>query len=334
MGIRGLSSFIRWKLPNARTSVTWHKHRGEVWGIDCSCILYRARSANLSPITVLASLLIRMRNADIRAVCIFDGRPPAAKSETVESRRVARKAVHKEMADIQTELKDQTLTLTEKAAMETRHAALQKKAPVVSGSDKDEIKNLLYAAGVQFITAYGEADDVLAHLCRNGILQAVISTDMDMLARGIPLLIIPETYDTTVLTQLRLVDILTGLDLTQNQFVDACVLMGSDYSCKGWQPIEPKTAIAKAREGVDWAILDPTGTMQKGCDLLSGRDIQWTDIVSEKQRAKWDLGAPSCEPETLAALALENRWPVSWGATLGQNSALAGLEPATLRLKA
>ena len=326
MGIRGLSSFIRWKLPNARTSVSWLKHRGEVWGIDCSCILYRARSANLSPITVLASLLVRMRNAGIRAICIFDGRPPAAKSDTVESRRVVRKAVHKEMADIQSELKEQeqTLTLTEKAAMETRHAALQKKAPVVSGSDKDEIKHLLYAAGVQFITAYGEADDVLAHLCRNGTLQAVISTDMDMFARDIPLLIIPETYDTTVLTQLRLADILTGLDLTQNQFVDACVLMGSDYSCKGWQPIEPKAAIAKAREGVVWTIVDPTGTMQKGCDLLSGRDIQWTDIVSEKQRAKWDQGVPVCEPETLAALVREHQWPVSWGTILGQKIGSCG----------
>lgn len=317
MGIRGLSSFIKWRIPSARTSPNWSKYRGTTWGIDCSCILYRARAANLSPITVLASLLVRLRQAGIRAICIFDGRPPAAKSDTIESRRVIRQAAQKEMAEIRSDINEKELTISEKSAMEARHAVLQNKAPVISATDKDDVKNLLYAAGVQFITAYGEADDVLAHLCRTGELQAVVSTDMDMLARGVPLLVIPETNDTSVLTVIRLADILNGIGLTQVQFVEACVLMGSDYSCKGWQPMDPRVAIPAARTGVIWGDIDPSGVMKQGRDILLGTGVTWNDIVSEKQRAKWDLGAPPFEPDNLATLVATHRWPASWSAILG-----------------
>ena len=325
MGIRGLNSFIKWQIPNVRTSPNWSKYRGTTWGIDCSCILYRARAANLSPITVLASLLVRLRQAGIRAICIFDGRPPAAKSETIETRRVIRQAAQKEMAEIRADINERDLTISEKVAMETRHAVLQNKAPVISGADKDDVKNLLYGAGVQFITAYGEADDVLAYLCRTGEVQAVVSTDMDMLARGVPLLVIPDTNDTSVLTVIRLADILSGLGLTQIQFVEACMLMGSDYSCKGWQPMDPRVAIPAAHTGINWDEIDPTGVMKQGRDLLMGTNITWNDIVSEKQRAKWSQGAPSVEPANLAALVATHKWPASWSTILGTKHAGDGI---------
>jgi hypothetical protein len=310
MGIKGLGGFIKWKIPNARKSVTWAGHSGERWGVDCSCLLYRARGAGLSPLTVIASLLVRLRRCGIEPVFIFDGRPPAAKADVVDQRRVFRQAAHKEMADIKVGLEAADLTAGEKSDMERRHADLQKKAPVVTGGDKDEIKKLLYGAGVQFVTASGEADDVLAFLCRTGYLQAVLSTDMDMLPRGVPLLVIPETADATVLTQIKLADVLVGLGLDYPQFVNACMLMGSDYS-GSW--LGPKEAVALAKKGFAWSAVgaDPS-VMEQGVALLSGTGVQWEEIVSEKQRAKWDLGRPPCEAETLTAFATSNGWPTDW----------------------
>jgi len=306
MGIKGLGGFIKWKLPNARKTL---KLTTGTLGVDCSCLLYRARGSNLSAVTVIASLLVRLRKAKITPIFVFDGRPPAAKADVVDQRRVVRQATHKEMADIKMGLEDETLTMIEKADMERRHAVLQKKAPTVSSGDKDEIKRLLYAAGVQFITAAGEADDVLAYLCRNGTLQGVISTDMDMLARGVPLLVIPETADTSVLTQIRLDDVLTGLGLTYPQFVDACMLMGSDYSGKDWVSVDPKEAVTRAKRGASLP-----SEMEHGVALLTGSGIVWEDIVSEKQRAKWLLGRPVPEPENLTTFA--TGWPADWVRTL------------------
>lgn len=309
MGIRGLGGFIKWKTPHARKSLNLMIYAGQSWGVDCSCLLYRARGSNLSATTVIASLLVRLRKAKITPIFIFDGKPPAAKADVIDQRREQRQAVQKEMADIKTELEDETLTVTEKADMERRHAALQKKAPTVSSGDKDEIKRLLHTAGVQFITASGEADDVLAYLGRNGTIQGVISTDMDMLARGLPLLVIPETADTSVLTEIRLDRVLAGLGLTYPQFVNACMLMGSDYSGKDWTSVDPKEAVARAKRSDALP-----SEMEHGVTLLTGSGIIWEEIVSEKQRVKWDLGRQPPEPENLAAFAVG--WPADWVSVL------------------
>jgi len=132
---------------------------------------------------------------------------------------------------------------------------------------------------------------------------------MDMLARGVPLLVIPETADTSVLTQIRLDDVLTGLGLTYPQFVDACMLMGSDYSGKDWVSVDPKEAVTRAKRGASLP-----SEMEHGVALLTGSGIVWEDIVSEKQRAKWLLGRPVPEPENLTTFA--TGWPADWVRTL------------------
>jgi len=323
MGIKGLGGFIKWKVPQARKSLKWTTHAGSRWGIDCSCLLYRARGVSLSPMTVIAGLIVRMRRASIEPIFVFDGRTPTAKSDTVDQRRVVRQAAHKEMADIQTDLTDNSgnYTSLEKITLEQRHAALQKKAPTVSSGEKDEIKQLLYAAGVMFITAAGEADDVLAYLCRDGTIQAVLSTDMDMLARGVPALIVPETNDATVLTEIGLADVLTGLRLQYVQFVDACMLMGSDYSGKGWRTVDPRTAVEMARKGVDWTMIDASGSMcsamENGVAILTGSGVTWASILSEKQQEKWAAQQRTAEPANLTLFAEKYGWPTDWVLLLG-----------------
>ena len=317
MGIRGLGGFLKWKVPSARKTLKWNTvSKGQRWGIDCSCLLYRARGSGLSPLTVVASLIVRLRTAGVVPVVVFDGRPPASKSDILDQRRVVRVAAHKEMAEIEAELSSPELTDTDKITREQRHAALQKKAPTVSSSEKDALKQFLYAAGVLFVTATGEADDLLAYLARSGDIQAIVSTDTDMLPRGVSTLIMPETPDCTVLTEIHLKDVLSGLSLTYPQFVDACMLMGSDYSGRGWRSVEPSAAVNLARRGVVWNTMDVSGSvclaMERGVDMLMGSGVRWTDLLSEKQLAKWTGGAPPCEPENLATLAAANGWPATW----------------------
>jgi len=317
MGIRGLGGFLKWKVPHAKKTLKFGPtHKGQRWGIDCSCLLYRARGVGLSPLTVIASLIVRLRQAGITPIIVFDGRPPASKSDIIDQRRTVRVAAHKEMAEIEVELSSPELTDSDKITKEHRHAALQKKAPTVSSSDKDALKQFLYAAGVLFVTASGEADDLLAYLARSDDIQAVVSTDTDMLPRGVAVLVTPETPDCMALTEIRLDNVLSGLGLTYPQFVDACMLMGSDYSGRGWRSVEPAAAVTLARRGVSWSTMDISGsvclTMERGVDMLMGSGVRWTDLLSEKQMAKWSAGAPPCEPENLAIAAAANGWPATW----------------------
>lgn len=317
MGIRGLGGFLKWKVPHSKKTLKLTTSlKGQRWGVDCSCLLYRARGAGLSPLTVIAGLIVRLRSAGVTPVVVFDGRPPASKSDIIDQRRTVRVAAHKEMAEIEAELSSSELTDSDKITKEHRHAALQKKAPTVSSSDKDALKQFLYAAGVLFVTASGEADDLLAYLARSDNIQAVVSTDTDMLPRGVAVLITPETPDCMALTEIRLDSVLSGLGLTYPQFVDACMLMGSDYSGRGWRSMEPAAAITLARKGVCWSTMDISGsvclTMERGVDMLMGTGVRWTDLLSEKQMAKWTVGAPPCEPENVAAAATANGWPATW----------------------
>lgn len=320
MGIRGLGGFLKWKIPTARKNIVWGNHAGQRWAIDCSCLLYRAKGARLSAITVLASLIVRMRAARIEPIVVFDGRTPTAKTETVEARRVVREAAHKEIAEITSGLRDPTLTEAERADREIRAQTLQAKAPQVTARDRDDIKKFLYAAGVLFITAAEEADDVLAHMARTSMINGVVSTDMDMLARGVPLLIVPETADATVLSVISLAYVLSELRLRYEQFVHACVLMGTDYTPKGWRTMVPALAVEEARRGVDWGGLDASGgvciALESNVEQLMGAGVVWERLLAASQHEKLAAGAPAREAENLAAICEAQGWPADWRVAL------------------
>jgi 5'-3' exonuclease len=312
MGIRGLTTFLKWKVPGARRPWTPGPRDAQRWGIDCSCLMYRARGSALSIVTVMAGLIVRLRSAGIEPIVVFDGKPPAAKADVIAARRTIREAATKEITSLREEI---TITTNEvdRATLEKKAMDIQQKAPQISRDDKDELKNLLYASGVLFITATGEADDVLAYLCHHNTIQAVVSTDMDMLARGVPLLVVPETADATVLTEIALVNVLSSLRLTYEQFVDACTLMGSDYTGAAWEGMKPVDAVkAAALNG----LKDVSG-LEEAARMLRSEGILWDDIVSEKQREKWDSGPSAKEPIVLTTIASSNGWPLEWISVLG-----------------
>lgn len=323
MGIRGLAGYLRWRTPHARRPVQWSEHTGERWAVDASCILYRARAANLSVLTVVASLIVRLRRAQIEPVFVFDGTTPAAKTETVEKRREVREAVKQEIATIKAELADAaTVEISgaspDTVAKEARVAELQSRIPQITSRDRTDIKKFLYSAGVLFVTATGEADDLLGFLSRTGQVGAVVSTDMDMLARGVRVLVQPETPDTTVLTELSLMGVLGGLGLTYDQFVAACMLMGSDYTPSEIRTIPPQMAVEAVRRG-GVTVLEDEG-MKRGIALLQGEGVTWESVLGDAQREKWVSGAPAIEPDPLLRSCEENLWPMDWRRALSKEN--------------
>jgi exonuclease-1 len=313
MGIRGLTHFLKTKGACANLPVVWTA--GQSWGVDCSCLMFRARASKLSIVTVIAGLVVRMRSAGIEPIMVFDGRSPVAKAPVIAARRVVREKVQKELSEIERFIAEKPdMSEMERATLDRRTADLQEKAPRVNTDDKNELKKFLYAAGIQFVTATEEADDVLAFLCRQGTIQAVVSTDTDMLARGVPILIVPVSMDSTVLTQIRLDGVLACVGRTYTEFVDACMMMGSDYSGEGWRGMDVPTALERARGGVTWTDIsgcDPV-VMEAGVRMLRGDGVTWEAIVPDKQRVRWATGAPAKEPENLVAIATALGWPRDW----------------------
>jgi hypothetical protein len=311
MGVRGLDRLLHQK--KQFREVAWSAHAGKRWAVDILCLMYRARRSGLSILTVVAGLIVRLRRAGVEPVMVFDGRPPAAKTEVLVRRREQRAAAREEIAEIAAA--PAATTVAERDERESRIAALQARAPVVARGDRDELKQLLYAAGVLFVSAAGEADDLLGWLARTGEVSAVVSTDMDMLARGVPLLVVPGTDDATVLTGVELAGVLGALRLNYRQFVDACMLMGSDYSVGlGGRRYEPLVAVETARRGV-WDVSG--AAFDAGAGMLRGDGVTWEELLVESQRDKWAAGAPAREPAVVAGLAERESWPPEWVAALG-----------------
>ncbi len=92
--------------------------------------------------------------------------------------------------------------------------------------------------GVPYIFSSGEADPLLANLCKMGLIQAVISEDTDMIPFGTPIVVRDFHFYNDDITIFHTEQILRNLRLTPLQMIDWCILMGNDYNnrLKGYKP--------------------------------------------------------------------------------------------------
>lgn len=113
---------------------------------------------------------------------------------------------------------------------------LYQKSVNVSSNDIERLQKFLDLLKIPYIVATNEADDMLAYLYRRKIINACQSEDMDMLPKGCGNYI---QITNKGVVQYLLPEILKELDLTQHQFVDLCVLLGSDYYTGYLPKMEP-----------------------------------------------------------------------------------------------
>lgn len=104
---------------------------------------------------------------------------------------------------------------------------LIKKSLHIENKDIDDLKKFLSFLRIPFIVAEGEADDQMASLYNKKIIHACLSDDMDMLPKGCENLI---QMSADGIHQYYLPKILTELKLSREQFIDLCILLGSDYN--------------------------------------------------------------------------------------------------------
>jgi flap endonuclease-1 len=218
MGVKNLNKILRG--INCTTAHVLADYAGKVIGIDASMAMHQwAHAVKLTgPTGAPTSHLIGMFyrtvafiEAGVVPVYVFDGPSRVAKAETVKKRS-------------------------------TRPKVLGRGAAA-------ECQELLALMGVQFIVAPAEADAVLAALCRAGTIYAVASEDTDMFAFGAPR-VLRGFSPTGTIEEYSLDAILRGLDMTQEQFLHMCVILGTDYG-NPFHGIGLVNARAKALAGID-----------------------------------------------------------------------------------
>jgi 5'-3' exonuclease len=100
----------------------------------------------------------------------------------------------------------------------------------ISPADFELTKDLFRILQVPFFVAPMEAETMCSDLCKRGLVDGALSEDTDVMAYRSPVFLskINTTADTCV--RIRHDAILEGLELEGDQFLDLCIMCGTDYN--------------------------------------------------------------------------------------------------------
>lgn len=240
MGIKGLMKLISDNSPGAVKEKDIKALFGLKVAVDASMALYQflvaVRSGpddtNLtneagdvtSHLQGMFYRTIRMLEAGIKPVYVFDGKPPELKGGELEKRKERREKAEEDLAEAKE---------GENANKEDEHK-FNRRLVRVTKEHNDEVKQLLRLMGVPVVEAPGEAEAQCAVLAKAGKVFATATEDMDALTFGTDKLLRNMSVAASrklPIHQIQLSTVLEGLGLTMNQFIDVCILCGCDYTC-------------------------------------------------------------------------------------------------------
>jgi flap endonuclease-1 len=221
MGIKNLLKLIE---SNAEVSINKRSHSdysGKIIAIDGSISIYQwvsvgnvrkivnSKGKKINHIQGTFYRTAKMILSGITPVYVFDGAPPELKSVVMKKRKEAR--------DVGKQLRVPREVFT-------------------------ECQYLLKLLGVPVVQAASEAEAQCAYLSKIGYVHGVATSDSDLLAFGGKLLIRGMDSSGKTLTEINLDILLEQLEISYNQFVDLCIILGSDYA-PGISKLNPDKAL-------------------------------------------------------------------------------------------
>ncbi|KAK9766278.1 Elongation of fatty acids protein 2, variant 2 [Basidiobolus ranarum] len=255
MGIHGLTKVIADHAPNAIKSFEIKHLFGRKVAIDASMSIYQFLIAvrqdgqqlqndvgeTTSHLLGLFYRTLRMVEHGIKPAYVFDGKPPTLKSGELAKRLERRNEANKNLAEAQ------------EAGDTVGIDKFSRRTVKVTREHNDECKRLLKLMGIPYIEAPCEAEAQCAALCKAGKVYAAASEDMDTLTFSSPILMRHLTFSEArkmPIDEIHLDKVLEGLELTYNQFIDLCILLGCDY-CDSIKGIGPHRAVNLIKQHKD-----------------------------------------------------------------------------------
>ncbi|KAI8100357.1 hypothetical protein M9435_006841 [Picochlorum sp. BPE23] len=253
MGIQGLTKLIQDHAPAALKEQKFENYFGRKIAVDASMHIYsflvavgRTGDQLLTNETgdVTSHILgmffrtTRMLEAGIKPIFVFEGKAPDLKKE-----ELARRSARREGANAE-------LEAAKEAGDKEGIEKFSKRTIRVTREHNEDCKKLLRLMGIPVIDAPSEAEAQCAQLCKEGHVYGISTEDMDSLTLGTPKLLrhlmAPAAQKVSVL-EFDHDMILKELDLTNDEFIDLCILCGCDYTSK-IQGIGPVRALQLIRK--------------------------------------------------------------------------------------
>ena len=267
MGISNLYDIIRDKAPECFIDVKLQDLRGFTLAIDVSIYLYRyIRSTGDGWLDLFLLMFCKFKMFGIIPIFIFDGVNVHEEKKVEQASRRANMSKLKHKLEVIKLLKDSCLSyrgrdlsldLQEQFKLlfpkeniniydsmkvvevcNNYISKLSKQTIDIGPECKEQLKKLIDICGFSYIQCDGEAEGVCSIMCKEKIVDGVLSEDTDTLAYGASILCskLDIRRDTVILLKLK--DILKKLEMTHESFLDMCILLGCDYNIrpKGFGP--------------------------------------------------------------------------------------------------
>ena len=224
MGIKNLFKLIKQKAPDAISSNTIDFYSNKIIGIDANLMIYKIifgiRSSgkdimkNGKVITHIHGILQKIKGFQkhlTRPIFVFDGEFPEFKQAEILRRSTSKINVKE--------------------------------------SEYSDIIKIIRIFGYQVIMSKGEADNQLAYLAKNRMIDYVATDDMDLLLFGKNIKIL-KNFSVNLKKNIIEINsnlVLKNLDIDRSQMIDIGILSGCDYcgSAKGIGPIKGYNLIRK-----------------------------------------------------------------------------------------
>lgn len=263
MGIKNLTNIIKKNSINSIEYTKLNKLYGKIISIDTSIFLYKYLYNDNDYLYCFLKQILKLLKNGIIPLYVFDGKPPEEKNELLNERRTKKqllkvkiKLLKKikdnnekimngeeinnniddiEYSNITKEMKDSIYKeLTEKhkdnTDIDTELSKQNKKLIYVTDKHIDDLVNMLEILGIPYLKTNNEAEIVCAQLNRHNIVNGCITEDSDYLTNGGNYQIRNFSLNSNNIVLYKFHEVLKDLKLTNNQFIDLCILYGCDYT--------------------------------------------------------------------------------------------------------
>lgn len=285
MGIKGLSKFLGKMCPEIFIQTAMSHYAYTKIAVDAAIYICELKMAAKEEFPdAMLRFVITLRAKKIHPIFVFDGIAPLEKAEERKRRAEARAKQEARVVRLEEAIKvyETTGELSEELdALETssrrllvntfdlkaakEHVAkLRSRLFDVGDADYTILKSILDLTKTPRIQAKGEAEALCAQLVKNGTVKAALTKDTDVLTHGCPVVFNKINYSDGSFTVMCLESILESLEFTHKQFVDFCIMCGTDFNKniprigphKAYDLIKTHGSIENLPDSIDVTILN------------------------------------------------------------------------------
>lgn len=321
MGIHDLTKFLRKNCPQVFVEAHLSNFQYQKGAIDISLYIFKYYTI-FGPgawINAFLNLIRCFRRNNIHTCFIYDTKAPEEKQEERERRREKRDKLDAKIDDLIVALEKAKMTgeidqilkdlikdddsVQRKRLLQTKKSfnieeieeqveRIKKQSVKLTSEDYAISKKVFDLLGIPYFQAPVEAETTCSDLCIRGKVDFAITEDSDVFAYGCKFVFTKINTSTDTCVCIKYEDILNALELSKEQFLDFCIMCGTDYN-KNMKNIGPEKSFKLLKQFGSIEAIEKSGM---DVSILNYKRVR--ELFTQYE--KFDKDIPYCsEPQLL-----------------------------------